>query len=243
MRGALARAHARRPRAAALGLAALAACLAVAAPAAEAGTPTPLPRLTTSQLAGQRVIYCYPGLTPPPRPVRPHPPGPGRRGHLLRREHHQPCPDPRRDHAGCAGAAQSPIQTPLLLMTDQEGGMVKRLPGAPSCRRSRSGEARDNPARGDHCRHGRRAEPRGVGINVNLAPVLASTASPATSSTSSERSFSQQPVHVSRAWPPAFITAQQRHRRGRHRQALPRPRRGDRPARTPTRGRSPCACR
>ena len=28
--------------------------------------------------------------------------------------------------------AQSPIQVPLLLMTDQEGGLVRRLPGAPT---------------------------------------------------------------------------------------------------------------
>ena len=33
----------------------------------------------------------------------------------------------------------NPVRMPLLLMTDQEGGVVRRLPGAPRCRPSRSG--------------------------------------------------------------------------------------------------------
>jgi len=67
MRGTRAGSHARRPRALAPALIALAACLAAAAsaPGVAAGAPAPLPRLTTSQLAGQRVIYSYPGVNPP----------------------------------------------------------------------------------------------------------------------------------------------------------------------------------
>ena len=59
----------------------------------------------------------------------------GRRGggrHLLRREHLQHAPRSRRVVQQLRKAhAQSPVAPPLLLMTDQEGGLVRRLPGAP----------------------------------------------------------------------------------------------------------------
>lgn len=60
---------------------------------------------------------------------------------------------------------------PLLVMIDQEGGLVKRLPGAPSLSPAQVA------ARGD-AGFARRtgvataANLRGVGVNVNLAPVL-----------------------------------------------------------------------
>jgi beta-N-acetylhexosaminidase len=62
------------------------------------------------------------------------------------------------------------LRTPLLVMTDQEGGLVKRLGGAPSV------SARQMGARGAgfSAREGRRtaANLRELGINVDLAPVL-----------------------------------------------------------------------
>ena len=36
-----------------------------------------------------------------------------------------------------AAQRQSPVSSPLLLMTDQEGGEVRRLPGAPALSESR----------------------------------------------------------------------------------------------------------
>jgi beta-N-acetylhexosaminidase len=62
------------------------------------------------------------------------------------------------------------LRAPLLVMTDQEGGLVKRLGGAPGA------SAREMGARGGSFsgREGRRtaANLRDVGINVDLAPVL-----------------------------------------------------------------------
>jgi len=39
--------------------------------------------------------------------------------------------------------AQSPIQVPLLLMTDQEGGLVRRLPGEPVLSAKQIGQSSD----------------------------------------------------------------------------------------------------
>jgi beta-N-acetylhexosaminidase len=62
------------------------------------------------------------------------------------------------------------LRDPLLVMTDQEGGLVKRLSGAPTASAQAMG------ARGPafSARQGRRtaANLRDVGVNVDLAPVL-----------------------------------------------------------------------
>src|SRR5690242_6991206 len=62
------------------------------------------------------------------------------------------------------------LRDPLLVMTDQEGGLVKRLSGAPTA------SAREMGARGAafSARQGRRTADnlRDVGVNVDLAPVL-----------------------------------------------------------------------
>lgn len=62
------------------------------------------------------------------------------------------------------------LRDPLLVMTDQEGGLVKRLGGAPTA------SAQEMGARGPafSARQGRRtaANLRDVGVNVDLAPVL-----------------------------------------------------------------------
>ncbi|HEX6152707.1 MAG TPA: glycoside hydrolase family 3 N-terminal domain-containing protein, partial [Solirubrobacterales bacterium] len=62
------------------------------------------------------------------------------------------------------------LRSPLLVMTDQEGGQVKRIAGAPSASAAEMG------ARGAafNARQGRRtaANLREVGVNVDFAPVL-----------------------------------------------------------------------
>jgi len=62
------------------------------------------------------------------------------------------------------------LRDPLLVMTDQEGGLVKRIGGAPSASAAEMG------ARGAtfSAKQGRRtaANLRDVGVNVDLAPVL-----------------------------------------------------------------------
>jgi beta-N-acetylhexosaminidase len=62
------------------------------------------------------------------------------------------------------------LQTPLLVMTDQEGGLVKRLSGAPNASARQMGSR----GAGFSAEQGRAtaANLRGVGVNVDLAPVL-----------------------------------------------------------------------
>ncbi|MGN6187746.1 MAG: glycoside hydrolase family 3 N-terminal domain-containing protein [Conexibacter sp.] len=60
---------------------------------------------------------------------------------------------------------------PLLVMTDQEGGLVKRLPGAPSRSAAQMGATGDAAVvRNEGVATARNL--RGVGVNVDLAPVL-----------------------------------------------------------------------
>lgn len=63
-----------------------------------------------------------------------------------------------------------PVGEPLLVMVDQEGGAVKRLPGPPSMSAASMGARGVGAARRQGARTGRYLE--GFGINVDLAPVL-----------------------------------------------------------------------
>ncbi|MGW4486436.1 glycoside hydrolase family 3 N-terminal domain-containing protein [Amycolatopsis sp. NPDC004368] len=128
--------------------------------------------LSPRQLAGQRVIYSYAGLTPPQQ--------------LL-----------QRIRAGEAGgviffgenissssqiagvvrqlrdaSAQSPVREPLLLMTDQEGGQVRRLPGEPTLSQKQVGQTADPEAAAKAAGTGAGNNLASVGMNVNLSPVL-----------------------------------------------------------------------
>ncbi|HET9137915.1 glycoside hydrolase family 3 N-terminal domain-containing protein [Actinophytocola sp.] len=69
-------------------------------------------------------------------------------------------------------AAQSPDHRPLLLMTDQEGGQVRRLPGEPVLSAKQIGQSADPPAQARAAGTGAGDNLAGVGMNVNLAPVL-----------------------------------------------------------------------
>ncbi len=173
-----------------------------------------LPKLNALQLAGQRVIYSYSGMTPPSGLLS-----------LIR-------------HGEAAGviffggnigttqsqlahfksvvaelkaanrASTNPVRLPLLLMTDQEGGQVRRLPGAPSLSEKQIGSS-SNPA-GLAATAGRRAglNLRSYGLNVNLAPVLDVFRTPGNFIDEFGRSYSSNPRIAARAGT-AFITAQQ----------------------------------
>jgi beta-N-acetylhexosaminidase len=86
------------------------------------------------------------------------------------------------------------LRVPLLVMTDQEGGLVKRLGGAPTA------SARQMGARGAafSAHQGRRtaANLRDVGINVDLAPVL-DVGRPGGVIAATERSFGSTAARVS----------------------------------------------
>jgi beta-N-acetylhexosaminidase len=179
--------------------------------AAATSAAAALPSLIPLQLAGQRVIYSYTGLTPP--------------ASLLSQISHGEAAgviffgDNISSEAQIASVIKTleaadaspsnPVHAPLLLMTDQEGGLVRRLPGAPFLSEKQIGESA-NPAAAASTAGTRGGNNlRGVGMNVNLAPVLDVYRQAGDFDDQFQRSYSMNPNVVSAAGA-AFITAQQK---------------------------------
>jgi beta-N-acetylhexosaminidase len=137
--------------------------------AAALGAPAPAD-LTPAQLAGQRVVFAYGGTTPPRTLVRRIERGEAA-GVVLFSRNVRSRPHLRRTLASLQRAARrSPVKLPLLVMVDQEGGPVVRLPGGPGRSAAQVGaDGRTATAVTD----GRTAGSalRAVGANVDLAPV------------------------------------------------------------------------
>jgi beta-N-acetylhexosaminidase len=174
-------------------------------------SPSPGPattKLSVTELAGARVIYSYAGLEPP--------------ASLL-----------AQIRAGEVGgviffgsnisslsqidgvikqlqtaAKASPEHLPLLLMTDQEGGQVRRLPGAPVLSEKQIGEQRDAAAAAAAAGTGAGRLLTSVGMNVNLAPVLDVYRTAGDFDDQFQRSYSSDPAKVATLGS-AFVTAQQ----------------------------------
>ncbi|WP_069167227.1 glycoside hydrolase family 3 N-terminal domain-containing protein [Nocardia altamirensis] len=164
--------------------------------------------LTPQQLAGQRVIYSYPGLTPPQSlfdDIRA-----GRAAGVIFFGDNISSTD---QIAGVVARlrqaqAESPIPVPLLLMTDQEGGVVRRLPGEPVRSAKQVGQSADPVGAALDAGRAAGANLRGVGMNVNLAPVLDVFDTPGNFIDRTQRSFSDNPFVVA-ALGSAFTVAQQ----------------------------------
>ena len=131
-------------------------------------------QLTDTQLAGQRVIYSYPGLTPPRSLLRAI-----RRGDAAGVIFFAGNISSPAQLATVAGELQradasrrNPVRAPLLLMIDQEGGIVRRLPGPPDLSEKQIGQAADPAAQARLAGAGAAATLLSAGLNVNLAPVL-----------------------------------------------------------------------
>jgi beta-N-acetylhexosaminidase len=170
-----------------------------------------MPPLTVAQLAGQRVIYSYSGLTPPAR--------------LLTLIAHGEAagviffadnvgPPPEFSHAvheldQAAASSLDPVRLPLLLMTDQEGGTVRRLPGPPDLSARQDGEAPGPLAAARAAGSEAAANLRGSGLNVNLSPVLDVYRQPGNFIDQFGRSFSTDPATVARLGA-AYAEAEQR---------------------------------
>jgi beta-N-acetylhexosaminidase len=172
------------------------------------GAGLALAALTTQQSAGQRVIYSYSGLTVPSTVLQ------------------------RIEAGQCGGviffggnissssqiasvveqlrqaAANSPISAPLLLMTDQEGGQIRRLPGAPARSEKQIGASSNPTGQASSAGTGAGQNLAGVGMNVNLAPVLDVYRAPGDFDDQWGRSYSTDPS-VCGSCGRAFITAQQ----------------------------------
>jgi beta-N-acetylhexosaminidase len=172
--------------------------------AAEAATLTP------RQLAGQRVIYSYKGLTPPSGLLS-----------LIRSGQAAGViffGNNISSSAQIAGvikkleaadaASTNPVRSPLLLMTDQEGGLVRRLTGAPTLSEKQIGQSAHPVTAATTAGRTGAANLRSVGMNVNLAPVLDVYRTAGDFDDQFQRSYSKNPQTVS-SLGAAFIKAQQ----------------------------------
>jgi beta-N-acetylhexosaminidase len=128
--------------------------------------------LTPEQLAGQRVIFSYHGLTPPDSLLQQI--SAGQAAGVIFFGENISSESQIASVIGQLNAAnsQSPVRAPLLLMTDQEGGIVRRLPGAPVLSEKQVGASSDPVGQAKLAGTGAGQNLAGVGMNVNLAPVL-----------------------------------------------------------------------
>jgi beta-N-acetylhexosaminidase len=168
--------------------------------------------LSPEQLAGQRVIYSYNGLSVP--------------ASLLRQVRHGDVGGVIFFSANISSQAQlrgviakleqanaaatNPARSyPLMLMADQEGGLVRRLSWAgPDQSEAQIGASADPAAAAATAGSQAAAGLRAVGMNVNLAPVLDVYRQPGDFDDQYQRSYSMNPLTVSEAGA-AFVTAQQ----------------------------------
>jgi beta-N-acetylhexosaminidase len=165
--------------------------------------------LTPEQQAGQRVIFSYAGLTVPQSLLTEISAGRvagviffgnnisslGQIASVVRQLR--------------AAAQAGPVSAPLLLMTDQEGGQVRRLPGEPTLSAKEIGEATDPVGAATDAGTNAGQLLASVGMNVNLAPVLDVYRTPGDFEDQFERSYSTDPTVCARLGS-AFSTAQQR---------------------------------
>ncbi|KAF7137130.1 hypothetical protein CNMCM5793_007194 [Aspergillus hiratsukae] len=108
--------------------------------------------------------------------------------------------------------AQSPAYdgTQLLIMTDQEGGYIRRLPGGPTLSEKEVGESADPAAAATQAGEDAAAALSAYGVNVNLAPVLGVYRQTDDFLDQWERSYGNSSALVSEC-ARAFIPAQQSH--------------------------------
>ena len=164
--------------------------------------------LSSRQMAGQRVVFSYSGLTVPPALLALIAAGEAA-GVIFYGD----------NLSGDAQIAsvigqlrkaqkQSPVPAPLLLMTDQEGGEVRRLPGAPVLSEKQIGQSGPPAAAAAEAGTGAGQNLASVGMNVNLGPVLDVFYKAGNFTDGYHRSYSSH-AHVVSACGQAFITAQQ----------------------------------
>jgi beta-N-acetylhexosaminidase len=165
--------------------------------------------LSPRQLAGQRVIYSYAGLTPPESLLTQI-----KKGQVAGVIFYGDNISSKAQIKGVIhrlqrAAAQSRVHEPLLMMTDQEGGEVRRLPGAPGRSEKQIGQSSKPPGAARAAGRGAGLNLSSVEMNVNLAPVLDVYRTPGNFIDRYGRSYSNNPQTVARLGSD-FIHAQQR---------------------------------
>jgi beta-N-acetylhexosaminidase len=162
--------------------------------------------MTPTQLAGQRIIYAYDGLAPPADLLRlirkgeaagviffgPNITSSGQLHTVVRKLQR--------------ANSSSPIHAPLLIMTDQEGGLVRRLPGAPEPSEKQLGKS--DLATSGRAGNAAGSNLRRSGLNVNLAPVLDVVRQSGNFIDRYQRSYGSSPALVGELGQ-SFVAAQQ----------------------------------
>jgi beta-N-acetylhexosaminidase len=199
----------------AAGIGAVAGLAAAGAGAAGAGAlsasaaPPWWAKLSTRQQAGQRVIFSYPGATPPQSLLDAI--TAGEVGGVIFFGENILSLTQIADVVAQLRAAQasSPIKEPLLFMTDQEGGYIRRLRGQePVLSEKKIGLSADPDAAATAAGSGAASALRNVGMNLNLAPVLDVFREEGNFDDQWERSYSSDPVLAGRLGAD-FVRAQQ----------------------------------
>jgi beta-N-acetylhexosaminidase len=164
--------------------------------------------LSSLQLAGQRVIYSYSGLNVPAALLQAITAGQAAGVIFFGGNISSEAQIASVIEQLVQAQRESPVSSPLLLMTDQEGGEVRRLPGAPTLSEKQIGESSDPALEASQAGTGAGQNLAGVGMNVNLAPVLDVYYKSGNFIDQYQRSYSNQASVVTECGQ-AFITAQQ----------------------------------
>jgi beta-N-acetylhexosaminidase len=164
--------------------------------------------LTAEQQAGQRVIYSYSGTTVPQSLLTAISSGRAA-GVIFFGDNISSLVQISSVCEQLNEANESsPVGAPLLLMTDQEGGQVRRLPGGPTMSEKQIGQS-SNPVSAATSAGNEAGELlASVGMNVNLAPVLDVYRTAGDFEDQYGRSYSKDPA-VCGQLGSAFIRAQQ----------------------------------
>jgi len=126
------------------------------------------PLLTPAQLIGQRMVFAYDAATPPAALVRRIRRGEAA-GVILFGRNIGSGARLRDTLTRLQRIPQPPgLDAPLLVLVDQEGGPVRRLPGAPE----RSAAATTTEGQARQAGRGAGRNLRDAGVNVDLAPVV-----------------------------------------------------------------------
>ena len=152
--------------------------------------------LTPGQLAGQRVVAGFAGHSPPRDLLRRI--GRGKVGGVILFGHNVVS---RRQVARLVGRLQAvrrprAVDYPLLVMVDQEGGPVRRIPGAPERSAAEIG-ATGRPAAARRAGRAAGRNLRAARVNVDLAPV-ADVARPGSAMERERRAYGRRPGKVAR---------------------------------------------
>jgi beta-N-acetylhexosaminidase len=151
--------------------------------------------LTASRMAGERLVAGFDGRRPPralKRMIRA-----GRLAGVILFSDNLRSRDHARGLIRRLQAIHRPrgLRDPMLMMVDQEGGLVKRLPGAPDASAQAMGRRGADYSRRQGARTARNL--KGVGVNVDLAPVL-DVGRPGSAIRAQHRSFGGRPRRVIR---------------------------------------------